>query len=97
MGHSGRLLPGGAGLPLGLAGHGAASVGWMVGAACIEMKSMDEVLERFRTIAIEEQFDLIVAIANGGVVPAGILNQRLQLDLRCLRINLRDASQKPLY
>lgn len=61
------------------------------------MKSFDEVLERFRTIAIEEQFDLIVAIANGGVVPAGILNQRLQLDVRCLRINLRDASQRPLY
>lgn len=40
-------------------------------------KTMEEVLERFRTIEFHEDFDMIVAIANGGIVPAGIINQRL--------------------
>ena len=31
---------------------------------------MEEVLERFRTIEFHDDFDMIVAIANGGIVPA---------------------------
>jgi hypoxanthine phosphoribosyltransferase len=75
-------------------------------------KSFAEVLERFRTIVIDEPFDLIVAIANGGIVPAGILAQRLYgggnangglcegkggIEVRLLRINLRDENQRPRY
>ena len=52
---------------------------------------------RFRQIEFHEHFDMIVAIANGGVVPAAILNQRLNTDLQLLKINLRDAEQKPRY
>ena len=44
-------------------------------------KTMEEVLERFRTIEFHEDFDMIVAIANGGIVPAGIINQRLQKEV----------------
>lgn len=36
-------------------------------------KTMEEVLERFRTIEFHDDFDMIVAIANGGIVPAGII------------------------
>lgn len=57
----------------------------------------DEILERFRTIEIPEEFDLIVAIANGGIIPAAILNQRLNKDLYLLHIHLRDAQQRPEY
>ena len=66
-------------------------------------KSFAEVLERFRNIAIDEEFDLIVAIAGGGIVPAGILAQRLDggsgngPEVRLLRINLRDERQQPRY
>jgi hypoxanthine phosphoribosyltransferase len=67
-------------------------------------KSFAEVLERFRTIDIDEPFDLIVAIANGGIVPAGILAQRLRgpggegvTEVRLLKINLRDEHQRPRY
>lgn len=60
-------------------------------------KSFEEVLERFRQIEFSENFDMIVAIANGGVIPAAILNQRLNVEFNLLKINLRDASQKPLY
>lgn len=40
---------------------------------------------------------MIVAIANGGIVPAGILNQRLGVEVNLLHINLRDEHQKPKY
>lgn len=61
-------------------------------------KNFAEALERFRTIAINEEFDLIVAIANGGIVPAGILAQRFGgVEVRLLRINLRDERQQPRY
>jgi xanthine phosphoribosyltransferase len=60
-------------------------------------KSFAEVLERFRNIAFYEDFDMIVAIANGGMIPAAILNQRLNTDIQLLKINLRDANQKPKY
>ena len=60
-------------------------------------KTFDEVMERFRSIAFEDEFDMIVAIANGGIVPAGIINQRLQKEIHLLKINLRDEYQHPKY
>jgi hypoxanthine phosphoribosyltransferase len=54
-------------------------------------------MQRFAEIDIDEPFDLIVAIANGGLVPAGILNQRLQLEVKVLRINFKDENQRPRY
>ena len=63
----------------------------------MEVKSFDEVLLRFRQIEFQEDFDLIVAIANGGIIPAAILNQRLGVEFHILKINLRDVNQKPKY
>ena len=60
-------------------------------------KTFEEVLNRFREIQFEEKFDLIVAIANGGIIPAAILNQRIDIEIRLLKINLRDSNQKPKY
>lgn len=59
--------------------------------------SFEEVLSRFGEIKFFEDFDIIVAIANGGVIPAGILNQRLNVEFRVLKINLRDSNHRPLY
>lgn len=61
------------------------------------MKTFEGVLNRFRNIQFEEKFDLIVAIANGGIIPAAILNQRLDTEIQLLKINLRDPNQKPKY
>ena len=58
---------------------------------------MTEVMERFRSIEFYDDFDIIVAIANGGIVPAGIINQRLQIEVKLLKINLRDEFQRPKY
>lgn len=63
----------------------------------IEGKSFDEVLKRFREIQFHETFDIIIAIANGGIIPAAIINQRLNIDIQLLKINLRDQNQKPIY
>ena len=78
----------------------------------VREKSFAEMLERFREIEFGEQFDLVVAIANGGIVPAGILAQRLDgggnahgglsevrggIEVKLLRINLRDERQRPRY
>lgn len=60
-------------------------------------KSFEAVKKRFEEITFEEPFDLIVAVANGGIVPAALLNQRLGLDLQLLKLQLRDSNQKQLY
>lgn len=54
-------------------------------------------MERFVNIEFHETFDIVVAIANGGIVPAGIINQRLNADFQTIKINLRDPQQKPKY
>lgn len=60
-------------------------------------KSFEALRRRFETVSFEESFDLMVAVANGGIIPAAMLNQRLNLDLQLLKLHLRDASQKRLY
>ena len=60
-------------------------------------KSFDEVLERVRAIEIPETFDIVVAIANGGIIPAAMINQRLGCEFQLLKLNLRDAMQNKLY
>lgn len=62
-------------------------------------RTFNEVMDRFRSITFEDEFDIIVAIANGGIVPAGIINQRLQKEkeVHLLKINLRDEYQHPKY
>ena len=60
-------------------------------------KSFEEVLQRFREIEFKENFDMIVAIANGGIIPAAIINQLLNIEFNLLKINLRDPFQKPKF
>ena len=63
----------------------------------MQTKDLPSVLARFHEIEIPETFDIIVAIANGGIIPAGILNQRLNIDFQTIKINLRDSAQQPKY
>lgn len=60
-------------------------------------KNFEEVLAQFETVVFAERFDLIVAIANGGIIPAAILNQRLDIEIQLLKLHLRDACQQQLY
>ena len=61
------------------------------------VKSWDDVRTKLDALVFNEAFDMIVAIANGGIVPAAIINQRLQVPIELLKINYRDGDQKPLY
>ncbi len=63
----------------------------------LKTKPFEEVLQRFHDLYFDETFDMIVAIANGGIIPAAIINQRLQLPLHLLKISLRDSSHKPIH
>ncbi|MDD4922951.1 MAG: phosphoribosyltransferase [Bacteroidales bacterium] len=60
-------------------------------------KSFEEVKDLFGSITFNEDFDLIVAVANGGIIPAAMLNQRLNLEIQLLKLHLRDAFQKQLF
>jgi len=60
-------------------------------------KSFEAVKKHLEEFTFMESFDLIVAIANGGIVPAALLNQKLGLDLQLLKLNLRDSQQRQLY
>lgn len=60
-------------------------------------KSFGEVLSQFEKVVFDEKFDLLVAIANGGIIPAAILNQKLDVEIQLLKLHLRDASQKQLF
>jgi len=40
---------------------------------------------------------MVVAIANGGIIPAAMLNQRLGAEFQLLKLSLRDPSQRPMY
>ncbi len=42
-------------------------------------------------------FDLIIGIANGGVVPACLIAYKTGIDLRIVRINFRDDNNDPRY
>ncbi|MDR2627694.1 MAG: phosphoribosyltransferase domain-containing protein [Dysgonamonadaceae bacterium] len=61
------------------------------------MKTFEDVMERFRAVSFAETFDMVVAIANGGIIPAALLNQRLNVEFQLLKINLRDSNQQAKY
>ena len=60
-------------------------------------KSWEDINRKIKTMIFNESFDMIVAIANGGIVPAALINQRLQLPMELMRINYRDTNQHPIY
>ena len=60
-------------------------------------KPFEEVMDRFRALQIDEPLDMIVAIADGGILPAGILCRKLGLPVYLLKLNLRDECQNKLY
>jgi uncharacterized protein len=63
----------------------------------MEMKPWSEIEDRVNALHFEESFDMIVAIANGGIIPAALLQQKLKIPVELLKISFRDTSHKPLY
>jgi xanthine phosphoribosyltransferase len=59
-------------------------------------KSWEEVAGKIRSFQFAETFDLIVAIANGGIIPAALINQRLQIRMELLQLSFRNRFMKRL-
>jgi len=51
----------------------------------------------FRELKLPDDYDLIIAIADGGLIPAAMINQRLKLPLKIIKINYRDDNKIPIY
>jgi hypoxanthine phosphoribosyltransferase len=61
-------------------------------------KDFNEIKEKILNLDFNnESFDMIVAIANGALIPAALLQQKLQIPLEIIRINYRDNKQNPIY
>ena len=60
-------------------------------------KDFNEILERISALELSEDFDAVVAIANGGTLPAELIRQKLGIELFLLKINLRDSNHIPVH
>jgi uncharacterized protein len=62
------------------------------------MNSIDwkEFFERLDKINFSN-FDLIVAIGNGGIIPAAFIQRKLNIPMKIIGINYRDEENKPKY
>jgi xanthine phosphoribosyltransferase len=63
----------------------------------MEIKPIDAVIRRITEITFKDKFDLIVGIARGGIIPATLLQQVLQIDLEFLWLNFRNDAQEPQH
>jgi len=61
------------------------------------MYTFEQIRSLIERIELPERFDMVVAIANGGIIPAAMVNQRLGVEFHLLKLSLRDAAQKPMY
>jgi xanthine phosphoribosyltransferase len=60
-------------------------------------KDFADVLKRVENLQLDENFDIVVAIANGGTIPAELIRQKLGLELFLLKINLRNSDHTPIF
>lgn len=58
-------------------------------------KSFESIKRDIEVFRFPETFDLIVAVANGGIIPAALINQRLGLEFQLIKIHFRDPKQQP--
>jgi uncharacterized protein len=57
---------------------------------------LEELMNRIRTSLKKADFDLVVGVARGGVLPAYLASRWLDLPLECIHLNLRDDTHRPL-
>ncbi len=56
-------------------------------------RRLDDALQRMA----HESFEILVAIAQGGILPAAIIQQEWGIPLHIVRIRYRDEENRPLY
>lgn len=63
----------------------------------METKPWSEIIGRLESLSFAEEFDLVVGIAQEGIVPAYLLSSWLNLPLEFIRITFRDRSNRPKF
>ena len=61
------------------------------------MYTLEEIKGRIEELVFGEKFDRVVAIANGGIIPAALINQRLGLPFELMKVSLRGPDQVPIH
>jgi len=59
--------------------------------------SFQDIVSRLAHWPFPERLDGVVGIAQGGVVPAALVAQRLGLDLKVIALNYRDEANEPRF
>jgi len=63
----------------------------------MEEKSWKQIQNKLDKVFFKEKFDLIVAIARGGVIPGFLISKKLKTDLELLWLRFRDEENKPAF
>lgn len=61
------------------------------------MYTFEEIKAKIGDFQWNEAFDRVVAIANGGIIPAALINQRLGLPFELIKVSLRGPNQVPIH
>jgi xanthine phosphoribosyltransferase len=63
----------------------------------LQRKDLADVLRRIEEIRFEEDFDLVVAVLDGGREPARLVAEKLGLPVAGLHVNFRDEKHRPRH
>ncbi len=69
----------------------------MIYTQSIDWKAFYAELDRVLSEMKDEHFEAIVAVAQGGIIPAALLQQEWELPMSVVRINFRDHENKPRF
>lgn len=71
--------------------------GLCAGLLIVTIVSFKDILNRLSRFALPSAIDGVVGIANGGVVPAALVAQKLGVEMKVIALNYRDESNTPRY
>jgi len=63
----------------------------------MEEKNWKQIQNKLDKISFKENFDLIVAIARGGVIPGFLISKKIKKNLELIWLRFRDDENKPAF
>jgi xanthine phosphoribosyltransferase len=63
----------------------------------MQQKSFAEIIEKINKLYFKETFDLIVAIGQGGIIPASFIQKKLNVELQIIWLNFRNSNHQPKF
>jgi xanthine phosphoribosyltransferase len=57
---------------------------------------MQEIINKINQFDFPD-FDFVIGIARGGIIPAALISQKLNLPLKIINVNYRDENHKPKF